>query len=152
MKSLRAPQSALAVTTLLLASAFLQGCATRFQFSWIHRNEPIPRTTTAALGETHADLQTCLDQLGAPLRVWESPQGIVLTYGWLDQFYWQFEVVLYGTGSSIDGRTLFSYNSTNNGYDGAVLVFDDALSLKYVRFGKLSDITRDLPRRPALID
>ena len=134
-----------------VATGLLGSCA-QFQFYWIHRNEPIPRAATTDLGRKHADLQTCLDQLGAPHRVWESAQGIVLSYGWLDKFYWKFEVVLYGLDSSIDGRTLFSYNATNNGFDGAVLVFDDALKLKFVRFGLLSDITRDLPRRPTLID
>lgn len=136
---------------LLLASTVLGSCA-QFQLYWIHRNEPIPEEATKALGTKRADLQTCLDELGAPQRVWESPQGMVLSYGWLDKFYWKFDIVLYGLDSSIDGRTLFSYNATNNGFDGAVLVFDDALKLKIVRFGKLSDITRDLPRRPTLID
>ena len=136
---------------LLVASSLLGGCA-QFQLFWIHRNEPIPRSATAELGSKHADLQTCLDQLGAPQRVWESAQGMVLSYGWLDKFYWKFDVVLYGLDSSVDGRTLFSYSATNEGFDGAVLVFDDALNLKFVRFGKLSDITRDLPRRPTLID
>ena len=137
---------------LLLAASSILGACVQLQFFRIHRNEPIPLTATTALGSSHADLQACLDQLGAPQRVWESPQGMVLSYGWLDQFYWKFDVVLYGLDASIDGRTLFSYNATNEGFEGAVLVFDDALKLKFVRFGKLSDITRDLPRRPTVID
>ena len=41
----------------------------------------------------------------------------------------------------LDGRTLFSYNETDDSYDGCVLVFDDQLMLKFVRHGKLADIT-----------
>lgn len=135
----------------LLACGLSASCA-QFQFYWVHRNEPLPREATTKLGTDHANLQRCLDTLGAPDRVWESPQGMVLSYGWLDQFYWKFDVVLYGLDANVDGRTLFSYNATNEGFDGAVLVFDDALRLKIVRFGKLSVLTRDLPKRPALID
>ncbi len=136
---------------LLLSTACLGSCA-NFQFYWIHRNEPISTEMTYALAAQQGELQLCLDQLGAPTGVWESPSGLVLSYAWLDKFYWKFEVVLQGVDASIDGRTLFSYNSTNNGYDGAVLLFDDALHLQQVRFGPLADITRDLPRRPSLIE
>ena len=136
----------------LLAACALSGSCAQFQFFWIHRNEPVPRERALELGDAHAELQQCLDVLGAPDRVWESPQGIVLSYGWLNKFYWKFDVVLYGIDSNIDGRTLFSYNATNEGFDGAVLVFDAALELKFVRFGKLSVLTRDLPKRPTFID
>ena len=137
---------------IALALCGVGGSCAQVQLYWVHRNEPLPREATLKLGAGQADLQRCLDTLGAPDRVWESPKGMVLSYGWLDQFYWQFDVVLYGTDSSIDGRTLFSYNATNVGFDGAVLVFDNALKLKFVRFGKLNVLTRDLPRRPMYVE
>ena len=135
----------------LLVFALFGGCA-QFQLRWVRQNEPIAEKQTHDLSANGANLQACMDRLGAPDRVWESSQGIVLSYGWLDRVFWQFEVVIYGTNTSIDGRTVFSYNSTSDGFRGAVLVFDDDLKLKFVRFGMLGDITRDLPRRPTLID
>ena len=140
------------VRLLALAACGLASSCGQFQLYWIHRNEPLPREATLQLDKSDADLQRCLDTLGAPDRVWESAQGMVLSYGWLDQFYWKFDVVLYGTDTSVDGRTVFSYNSTNVGYDGAVLVFDNAQKLKFVRFGKLNVLTRDLPKRPMFVE
>ena len=118
----------------------------------IRRFEPIEPTTTAPLGEAKAELQTCLDVLGAPNLVWESPQGLTLAYAWLDKSDWSFNVQVWGIDPDLDGRTIFSYGAADNEYDGVVLVFDDELKLHIVRHGLLADITRDLPRRPAFID
>ncbi len=124
----------------------------QFQLFRIRRFEPIPQQATVGLGREHASLQTCLDQLGAPNLVWESPRGLTVAYAWLDKFDWQISAQLYGVDPTIDGRTIFSYDSVNNAFDGAVLVFDEQLKLRFVRHGLLSDITRDLQRPPAYIE
>ena len=140
------------LAALLLTSAVLASSCAEFQLFHIRRFEPIPAAQTDELNGSNADLQTCLDALGAPHLVWESPRGLTLAYGWLDKFDWKFSVVVYGTDLAIDGRTLFSFNGVNNAFDGVVLVFDDDLQLRIVRRGLLGDITRDLPRRPAFIE
>lgn len=118
----------------------------------IRRFEPIEPTATAPLGEAKAELQTCLDALGAPNMVWESPRGLTLAYAWMDKSAWTFNVQVWGLDPNIDGRTVFRYSTADNEYDGVVLVFDDDLKLRIVRHGLLADITRDLQRRPAFID
>lgn len=137
---------------LALVSSLLSSSCAEFQIFHIRRFEPIPAAQTEALGREGADLQACLDVLGAPHLVWESPRGLTLVYAWLDKVDWKFSVVVYGTDLAIDGRTLFSFNGVNNAYDGVVLVFDDDLDLQIVRRGLLGDITRDLPRRPTFVE
>ena len=147
-RSLGPPLPILLVLMLVLV---LPGCV-KLDFFWIQRFEPVREEVTAKLTSNRPELQECMDVLGAPHRVWESRDGVALSYAWLNKFYWKISVDVYFTSTDADGQTLFSYDQANDGYEGAVLVFDDELRLKYVRHGLLADIARDLKKRPAHIE
>ena len=147
---LYAPRCALRCSLLCALLCALPSCAA-FNYYHIRRYEPIAEATTRGLAASKASLQTCLDELGAPVKVWQSPSGMILAYAWLDRVFWRFEAQAYGV-RQLSGRTLFRYENTNDGFRGAVLVFDEDLNLQAVRHGMLEDITRAYRRRPAAVE
>ena len=102
--------------------------------------EPFDKALVTGL-ETGADLGVCLDRLGAPLRAWETEEGIALAYGYINTRELGFSVsveVYKGAAAS------FSYDDERLKWEGAVLWFDDDLKLIRARTGLLSEI---VPRR-----
>ena len=118
----------------------LAGCVSG-NYTRVLVNEPIDETRLASL-EPGADLQLCLDALGAPLRVWETETGrFALAYGWIRQRGWSVRVS-YPLASYFSAS--ISYQDQLRKMAGAVLWFDRDLKLIEAKTGQLSDL---LPRR-----
>ena len=112
-------------------------------------NEPVDTQAVFDL-ERGTDLQVCLDRLGAPLRVWESEAGqFAMAYGWIRDRGWgvsaRYSFVNYAPGAS------FSYDDQLKKMQGAVLWFDDRMSLIDAKVGLLSDLIPPR-RRPVDVD
>lgn len=135
----------------MLLALLLPSCING-RYYHIRREEPIPEARATALLQQQADLQTCLDTLGAPHLVFEQPRGLAMAYAWLDMSDWGIEVQIGYTNTAADGQTLFSFDSNAPGYDGIVLVFDERLRLIATKAGKLADITQSLRRPPAVVE
>ncbi len=134
------PLGRLAIGLGLLA---LPSCVS-FNYSRLSLNEPRPIIVAQELADKSAELQVCLDALGAPLEIWETADGFAATYGWIDQAGWSFT-------ASISVRAVpvrFNYVSESRDLFGIVLLFSDDAKLRLARSGYLSEITADLRRRP----
>jgi hypothetical protein len=136
------------VIRLLLPALLLAGCVSG-QYSRVIVNEPVDEETVAAL-EPGTDLQVCLDRLGAPIRVWESEAGqFAMAYGWIRERGWgvraSYSFYSYAPGASI------TYSDDLKRMQGAVLWFDDGMSLLTSRVGLLADLIPPR-RRPVDVD
>jgi hypothetical protein len=92
-----------------------------------------------------AELQQCLDALGAPLLVGELPDGIAMVYGWQDRGNWGLDVS-FAFERFLSVR--FNYKAIENSLRGVLLLFGDDLRLKAIRRGLVGDLTRRFRRRP----
>lgn len=133
---------------LLLASLVMAGCVQLHYFRISHF-EPTPDTALEQLEGTNAELQRCLDELGAPLLVAELPDGIAMAYGWQDRGSWGLDVS-YSFERFLSVR--FNYKQIEDSLRGVLLVFGKDLRLEAVRRGLLGDLTRQFRRRPATPD
>ncbi len=130
---------------LLLLALSSVGCV-RVTYFRISHFEPVPDSALQQLQDSDAELQLCLETLGAPLVVGEVPDGIAVGYGWQDRAHW-------GVGVGYTFQRLlnvrFDYRGVEDSLRGALLLFDENLRLKTIRRGMLGDLTRQLRRRPA---
>ena len=129
------------------ALVLLAGCVTG-SYTRVTVQEPLDEDVVAQL-PIGADLQVCLDRLGAPLRVLEtSADRYAIAYGWIRDRGWSARA---SYSYSWWGRVSFSYDDQLKKMRGAVLWFDDDLRLVEARTGLLSDL---LPprRRPVEVD
>ena len=106
-----------------------------------------PEGALASLRPGESDLGACLARLGAPLEVWEIPDGVALAYGW------ERERNLGVTLSvPIDRGLSASLNvaAERARLRGVVLFFDADDRLSLLRTGRLAELLP--PRRPASVD
>ena len=121
-------------------------CSSCIRWNWErHRlGEPIVSEQHAALSAGTTELQACLDQLGAPLLVWEEPNDhVAMAWGWRDDGSW-------GLNMSVPLAEQFSasidYGTADLELLGLVLVFDGERRLISKRQGALADLTQSLRR------
>ena len=82
------------------------GCL-QLQFERSRYNEPIQSETSRLLLPGIADLEDCLDVLGAPNIVREQPGGAALAWGWGDTFEWGLSLSYsFGDGPSASVKHL----------------------------------------------
>ncbi|MEQ8765082.1 MAG: hypothetical protein RL885_14210 [Planctomycetota bacterium] len=118
-----------------------------FEYSRQSLNEPIKPVAVSQLTEKEAGLQDCLNRLGAPNELWETPEGFAAVYGWYDQGAWNLTA-----SANIRSVPLrFDYTSTNLDLRGVVLLFDRDAKLLRARVGRLAVITQDLRKRPVRV-
>ena len=138
-----------AFPSLVLLALVLSGCVS-VNYQRFSQFEPIDEFALSEIQTPGTDLQTCLDALGAPLFVRETPHGMVLAYGWQDAGRWGFDV------SFTFQRFLtvrFNYDQIDEQLRGAVLLFDSDWKLIALRRGFLKSLTKELERRrPAVVD
>lgn len=143
----------LLISTALLAATF--GCASvSVGYARIRIHEPSEQGRIERLEQRLAAggvaLQTCLDELGAPLLVWEAPRGLALAYGRRDEGSWHVKV-----SHSLRFATppvQLDLSNTAADLDGVVLWFDDDLELTEIKRGKLRSLAREGTRRPAIVE
>ncbi len=126
----------------------LAGCVSG-NYTRVSVNEPVEEAAVAAL-PPGADLQVCLDRLGAPIRVWETEAGrYAMAYGWLRERGWGVQAS-YSLGAFLPSAS-FSFDSQLKKMRGAVLWFDGEMKLVEAKSGLLSNL---LPprRRPVDVD
>ena len=109
------------------------------------RYEPPAAADLETLAPGESDLGSCLQSLGAPLWVWEAPQGRhALAWGWLEDedlgARVSVPVVRFVSAS-------FSFDRIDARMRGLVLFFDDDWSLVATRSGLLRDLTSESARR-----
>ena len=117
------------------------------------RHAPPDPEAVARLEPGTTTLDTALEELGAPLWVWEYPDadgaGAALAYGW----YQSRDRGVRGrapTNTAVSPS--FSFNRIDSRMKGLVLFFDQDWNLDYWREGLLVDLTADLgDRRPAYL-
>ena len=137
----------------LWLAVFSSGCVS---FNWERglRYEPPDPEALASLESGSTSLRVALDELGAPLWVWEYPSekgaGAALAYGWFQSRDRGLRVRA-PTNTSVSPS--FSYNRIDSRMQGLVLFFDQDWKLDYWREGLLVDLTAELAdRRPAYLE
>lgn len=134
------------VALLALTASCVSGRWTR-----THRHEAIAPERIAAAEVGRSDLAQCLTLFGAPLYVWELPDGAFsLAYGWSQ------DRNLGGTVTIPLSRIFspsYSYDDVGADLYGLVLLFDRGTTLRPLRKGYLRDIAPELlRRRPADVE
>ena len=130
----------------------LSGCVS---FNWERglRFEPPDPEAMAELEVGETTLDSALEDLGAPLWVWEYPaedgEGAALAYGWFQSQDRGVRVrAPLGRASPS-----FTYNRIDSSMQGLVLFFDANWRLQSWREGLLVDLTAELvKRRPAYLE
>ena len=137
--------------TAALACACLgAGCVT-FQYER-QLVEVVPtEASVASFVPGQTVLSDVLAAMGAPLDVWEGPDGApVLAYGGLRSRGWNVNVSVPVTDYN---SASFSYTDTLARTRGYMLLFGPDQRLEIVRYGLLADLRRTYARRrPASID
>ncbi len=144
----------LSIIPLLLLLPLLGGClSVSYNYSRVNVHEPVEDGSFQNLFQQYLDqstgveLQHCMDSLGAPNLVWESPKGLALAYVWQDQSSWGFNIS-YSFERFISAR--FDFSNLDQNLNGLVLLFDDGLQLLELRRGYISQIINEVGRtRPA---
>lgn len=90
-------------------------------------------------------LTEALQNLGAPLHVWEIESGAALAWYWIDSSSWGLTLSV-PASDAVDAS--FSYGEANDSIEGVVLFFDKAWTLTEKRRGNINAIAATL-RRPA---
>ena len=130
---------------LLLACAALPVACVSAEWHRAHGLVEPPREAFATLVPGQADLGDCLENLGAPLLVWEEPAGAALAWGWYE------EDTLAG-GVSVPMGEAFSASFDARDVDanmrGLVLLFDNEWTLRIVRRGRLRELATYAGQRP----
>ncbi len=142
--------SATTCSALLLLSLSSSSCV-RASWSRVDVGRPIPDELHEELAPSSTDLTRCLEQLGAPLFVWEiSGEEYGLAYGWDHATGWGLNVsipVSRSVSASVD------YESLAQQLHGVVLIFDAHDRLLRKRTGFLGEIVgAEGRRRPAFVE
>ncbi|MEE8104057.1 MAG: hypothetical protein V3T86_00825 [Planctomycetota bacterium] len=123
----------------------LSGCVT---YQQTNVNEPLDDDLIAGL-PAGTDLQVCLDQLGAPIRVWQTEHGkFAIAYGWIWTRGWGVSAA-YPIAPFVNPSLRLADDVRK--LRGGVLWFDEDMKLLEAKTGLLSDL---LPgrRRPDDVD
>jgi len=132
--------------TLLALSCF--GCVSG---NWVRESADQP-LSLASLSEVEihsSSLQEVLDLFGAPLSVWENDHtAVAVAYGWFESNAYAVKVSYQvAKGNSAD----FDYDRSSAKMNGVVFIFDENLTLRSWRAGRLADILGESARvRPTL--
>ncbi len=133
---------------VFLALVWLPGC---FSWSWTREEIELPiiEESLAQL-EYGASLDECLEQLGAPLYLWEYRKtGIALAWGSLSRRDLGLSV---SVPISDQASGSINYNHIDNDIQGVVLVFDEDYRLRWIRRGFLSDLAQETRGLAAVVD
>lgn len=132
----------LTLTTLLFASCI----SVVWERDRWHR--PLSGEVVEALDAEGVDLASCLDALGAPLKVWQVGDGYALTWAWYDAEEWSYRLQFPLTqtfNASLD------YSTIDRETQGLLLLFDRSDQLVMVKEGFLQDLMAEEDgRSPAL--
>jgi len=105
---------------------------------------PVAEENLASL-QTGASLEECLAELGAPLFTWEYREtGVALAWGSSSTGDHGFSLSI---PLSDNASGSVNFNNINQNIEGVVLVFDEALELRWIRRGFLSDIAAESRRQ-----
>ena len=111
-------------------------------------HRPLPGEVVEALDAEGVDLASCLDALGAPLKVWQVGDGYALTWAWYDAEEWSYRLQFPLTqtfNASLD------YSTIDRETQGLLLLFDRSDQLVMVKEGFLQDLMAEEDgRSPAL--
>jgi hypothetical protein len=134
------------VIASLLAALISSACISlEWSRSSLHQPIDDARTTHFAIGSS--TLGNALDDLGAPLYVWQLPRDhVALAWGWFNSRDLSVQLSL-PTDSPADPS--FEYSQIDNRLRGYVFVFDHSDSLVFVKRGYLAEIADELRRRPS---
>ena len=132
----------------LLVAATTTGC---LQVQWTRStlHQPVAEEAVDRYAIGEAVMGDALAGLGAPLYVWELPQGAAaLAWGWYGSRDLGVQVSV-PTKSYVDPS--FRFSQVDNRLRGYVMVFDADDELVYLRKGYLADIADDLRRKPVFL-
>lgn len=138
---------------LLSVAVAAAGCVTG-RFSQVTFNEPVPSELLQALRPGVDTLQTCLDALGAPVRVFEyqvaadRSSGVALLWSWRQNRGWGIDV----SANIDDASVSFDYASESTGLPGCVLWFGPDLVLERWREGLVGDLLPERARPAPVLD
>lgn len=125
-----------------MLTVVLSGCVAG-TYQRVNINEPRSEVDVQPLVDETAELQQCLDALGAPAFVWPTADGTAMAYAHTHQKGW-------GVRASVPiGRASGSLavNSALAQGDALVLFFDQDWRLRFLRRGKLVDLLQAHPQR-----
>ena len=95
------------------------------------------------------ELKTCLETLGAPLKVWQVGEGYALSWAWYDaeELSYRLQVPMTQTfNASLD------YSTIDRETQGLLLLFDSSDQLVMLKEGFLRDLmAEDDERSPAVV-
>lgn len=137
---------------LVLLAPLLLLCTSCITGSWQreHRYMRPPRGSISSLEPGVHDLAHCLDQLGAPLFVYETPGGFAVAYGWYKSR---------DLGGSVSvplseaANASFSMRGLDGRMQGLVLFFGPEAELLLLQRGPLRDLAVGAERvRPTFVD
>lgn len=130
------------LAALCLALATLTGCIEFDLARSIQLRRPDHDFDLLVVGET--DLEEALEELGAPLQVYEVGRDVAVVWGWYKGSGWGVQVsVPIG-----DEQGSVSYQDNTDKVEGLLLLFDQDWSLLSARTGNLSELTRTVRVRP----
>jgi hypothetical protein len=128
----------------LLAALCSTACI-QLQWSRSSLHQPIDESRTARFEVGDSSMAEALDELGAPLYVWQLPRGhAALAWGWFKSRDLSVQVSV-PTKSPADPS--FQFTQIDNRLRGYVFVFDDADELVFVKRGYLAEIADELRQR-----
>lgn len=140
----------LALVVLLAPGVLLlTGCVSG---AWRHDHRFVapPQNALSLLEPGNHDLSQCLEELGAPLFVYETPAGFALAYGWFESAGLSGRVSV-PVSESVNAS--FSMSDVDDNMRGLVLFFGPETELLLVQRGSLRDLTAGAMRvRPSLVD
>jgi len=129
----------------LLAALCSTACI-QLQWSRSSLHQPIDDARTTGFEVGASSMTDALDELGAPLYVWQLPRGhAALAWGWFNTRDVKVQVSV-PTKSPADPS--FQFSQIDHRLRGYVFVFDDADGLVFVKKGYLVEIADELQRRP----
>jgi len=112
-------------------------------------HRPLSAEVVETLDVEVVDLASCLEVLGAPLKVWQVGDGYALTWAWYDAEEWSYRLQLPLTqtfNASLD------YSTIDRETQGLLLLFDRSDQLVMMKEGFLRDLMdEDDGRSPAVL-
>lgn len=134
---------------LSLAGLFAALCSTaciQLQWSRSSLHQPIDDARMTGFEVGTCSMTDALDELGAPLYVWQLPRGhAALAWGWFNTRDVRVQV---SVPSNSPADPSFQYGWIDHRLLGYVFVFDDADGLVFVKKGYLGEIADELQRPP----